>query len=419
MKLVHFYQKITVKTPSGGKFSIISTDKAPYHLLIEHTNTFASSGTAGTVEFTLHNLRDSHEKYFKKDAEITFVAGWTNADATAKIIHKVIEGPITTVTPPSNSDGDTALHFALTANKQYDSAKAIKVKKSRRVRVRASQKDLDKAISTYNSKINKQRRTWIDEHPHASKKEVTAKNKHFSTLKKNYATNARSAYNKKRKELDNSKKYQVKTTYEYLSFKAGTKGSTIIKKIAKMAGIKLKSVKLAYDRPYPKGYTAKSKPMKCIEQIAADCETDIIYRYDGIHIEKLDTHRKINLYIQDTTGLLQRPEYQDDDGGNKWQVMFLYRAVSVGDVFHLKSPDSTGPTGWVIILSGNSSYQSGSSPTTQVVVQLYSSYKKTITKKINAKKKADRTTKAKLDAKEKAAAKKKAKSRRKKVGGKK
>lgn len=414
MKLVHFYQKLTVKLSESKSFTIISTDKAPYHIAIDHTNTFASSGTAGTVEITVHNLKPAHAKYCKKGAEISLVAGWTNADATVKIIHKVIEGAITTATPPAISEGDSAVQFAVTANKQYDNIKAIKVKKSKRVRVKASQKDLDTAISAFNSKISKQRRKWIDEHPHASKKELTAKNRGYTQSKKDYATNARSAYNKKRKELNNSKKYQVKQTYEYLAFKAGTKGSTIIKKIAKMAGIKLKSVKLNYDRVYPKGYTAKAKPMKCIEQIAADCETDILYRYDGIYIEKLDTHRKINLYIEAGTGLLQRPEYQADDSGDeKWQVTFLYRSVSVGDVFHLKSPDSTGPTGWVIILSGNSSYQKGSSPTTQVVVELYSNYKKTITKKINSKKKADRTAKAKLDDKEKKAARKKAAARKK------
>ncbi|WP_051464085.1 hypothetical protein [Levilactobacillus brevis] len=57
-------------------------------------------------------------------------------------------------------------------------------------------------------------------------------------------------------------------------------------------------------------------------------------------------------------------------------------------------------------MSGSNSFQSGSAPSTQVIVELYSEYKTRLTKKINKKKKADRTAKTKADKKSKAAAKK-------------
>lgn len=401
MKLVHFYQKITVWISRKKTYSVISRIKAPYTLLIEHTNTFTSKGTPGTTEISIHNLTDAHAKYFKKGARVRLTAGWYNADDTAKIIHEVIDSKISTVTPQSSNDADTLVQFTISDGQKYDSLKPVKVRKSKRVRVRASQKSLDKAISTYNSKMNKEHRRWTDEHPHATKKEITAKNRHYTTKKKSYATNARSSYNKQRKSLDNKKKYEYKKSYEFLSFKKGTRGSTIVKTIAKKSGIKLARVHLNYDRKYTSGYTAKNKPMKVIEQIAGDCNTDIIYRYGAVYLEKLDSKRKLNLYIQYSTGLLQEPEYQADSDSKspQWQVTFLYRALAVGDVFHLKSKNLNG---WVIVISGSNSVQAGAAPTTQVIVELYSDYKKVLTKKINAKKKADRKAKVKADKKGKA-----------------
>ena len=406
MKLVHFYQKLTVWKPGGSTFTVICRARAPHRILIEHTNTYTAKGTPGNTEITVHNLTKSHANLFKKGARARLTAGWYNADDTAHIIHEVTDGKISSVTPPATSDADLIVNFNIADGQKYDAIKAIKVKKSKRVRVRASQKDLDKAISKYNSGINAKRKKWIDEHPKASRKEVRAKNAEWLRLKKNYATNARSSYNKQRKALDNKKKYQVKTVYEFMSFKKNTKGSTIVKKVAKKAGIKLAAVHLNYDRTYTNGYTAKAKPMKVIEQIASDCDTDIIYRYAKIYLERLDSKRKKNLYIEYSTGLLSEPEYQADDDSKvtQWQVTFLYRSLAVGDVFHLKS---RAVTGWVIVMSGSNAYQSGSAPTTQVVVELYSDYKKTLTKKINAKKKSDRAAKAKADKKAKAAAKKK------------
>ena len=406
MKLVHFYQKITVWISSKETFTVIYRARAPYRILIEHNKTYTSKGTPGNTEISIHNLIKSHANYFKKGRRVRLTAGWYNADDTAHIIHQVVDDKISTVTPPTESAADSVVTFDITDGQKYDNLKAVKVKKSKRVRMRASQKDLDKAISAYNSKMNTDRRKWIDEHPHASKKEVTAKNKYYSNKKKNYATNARSAYNKQRKELNNKKKYQIKKSYEYLSFKKNTKASTIVKKVAKESGIKLAKVNLNYDRKYTNGYTAKSKPMKVIEQIASDSDTDIIYRNDAIYLEKLDSKRKLNLYIDYTTGLLEEPEYQADNDSKvaQWQVTFLYRSLAVGDVFHLKSK---AVTGWVIVLSGSNSFQSGSAPSTQVIVELYSEYKTKLTKKINKKKKADRTAKAQADKKSKAAAKKK------------
>lgn len=411
MKLVHFYEKVTVWVSATKTFTVIYRARAPHRILIEHNQTYTSKGSPGNVEISIHNLTDAHANYFKKGRRVRLTAGWYNADDTAHIIHEVTDAKISSVTPPTTSDSDSVVTFDVADGQKYDSLKAVKVKKSKRVRVRASQKSLDKAITSYNSKINKIRRTWIDEHPHASKKELQSKSREWTRKKKNYATNARSAYNKQKKELDEKKKYQVKTVYEYLSFKKNTKGSTIVKQVAKKAGIKLAAVHMNYDRKYLTGYTAKAKPMQVIEQIAGDCDTDIIYRYGAIYLEKLDSKRKKNLYIEYSTGLLEEPEYQDDNDSKtaQWQVTFLYRSLAVGDVFHLKSK---AVTGWVIVLSGSNSFSGGSAPTTQVIVELYSDYKKTTTKKINAKKAADRKAKAKADKKAKANGKKKRATRR-------
>lgn len=413
MKLVHFVQSLTLTISKNNRYHVYSNAHDGHRILMEHTNTFSSVDTTGSVEITIHNLTAAHIKLFKKGRHVTLNAGWINNDWTGKIIHRVISGKITFVSPAHNVDSDAVVQFTITTNQNYDAKKVIKVRTSKRVRIRASQKSLDKSISSYNSKINKERRKWIDEHPHASKKELRSRNKRWTQLKKNYATNARSSYNKARKLLNEKKRYQVKSVYGYMTFKKGTHASTIIKRIAKKSGIRLKAVHLNYDRVYLKGYTAKSKPMKCIKQIAADCDTDIINRYGNLYIEKLDTKRKRNIHIQPSTGLLTTEYQSGDDNKNshQWQITFLYRSVAVGDVIYLNATAQGGPKGWVIILSGNSSFTGGGTPSTQVVVELYSTYRTTIKKQINKKKAADRKAKAKADKRAKAEVLKKRKAR--------
>ncbi|WP_338230782.1 hypothetical protein [Lactiplantibacillus paraxiangfangensis] len=415
MKLVHFVQHLVLTVSKNKKYHVRASQKKGHRIMLEHTNTFASEDTTGTVEVTIHNLTMAHIKEFKVGRTVTLDAGWYDISGNNYDVHRVISAKISFVSPSHYTDADTAVQFTITVNQQYDNIKPIKVRKSKRVRIKASQKSLDKAISAYNSKINKQRKKWIDEHPHAKQKEVTAQNKHWTKLKKNYATNARSNYNKKRKQLNDKKQYQVKTVHEYMSFKKGTHGSTIIKRIAKQAGIKLKAVHLNYDRVYLNGYTAKSKPMTCIKQIAKDCDTEIINSYGDLRIEKLDTKRKRNIHIQPSTGLISTEYQSGDDNKNshQWQVTFLYRSVAVGDIIYLNSTAQGGPNGWVIILSGNSSYTGNGTPTTQVTVELYSTYRTKVKKKVNKKKLADRKAKAKADEKSKKKAQAKRKARQK------
>jgi hypothetical protein len=336
------------------------------------------------------------------------IAGWLNEDGSSRVLHSATSGTISSVTPLVESDDDNTLTFNVKDGKDYDSIKAIKIKKSKRVRKQASQKELTQSIKAYNKKRRTKYDNWKKSHPKATAKQISAQKANVTSDEKKYATNARSSYNKAKKYYDDHKKYEKKTVYEYMSFKKNTKASTIIKAIAKKAGIDIDHMNLAIDHVYLNGYTAKDKPMACIRAIAKTCTTDVIWPHGKLVIENIKKNRKRNIHIEKTTGLLSKPIKQTDGDGKQWQVTFLYRTITVGDVFYIKHDRLTG---WVIALSGTNAIEIGGVPTTTVICELFSDYEATEKKKINAQKKKDRTAKRKADKVARDAAKKKRQDR--------
>lgn len=408
MKLVHFYQKLTLTEKNGTKYTLISTSRKPNQIGMGHTNNYSKATTPSTTEITIQNITPAHQKRFKKGLEVDLEAGWFNADASTKVVHTTTSGTISSMTPPSEGDDANTLTFNVKDGKDYDNIKTIKIKKSKTVRKQASQKELTKAIKAYSTKLDNQFASWKKANPKATKTQVATKQSALAKKQKTYTTNARSAYNKAKKYYDKHKKTEQKTVYEYMSFKKNTKASTIIKSIAKKAGIKIKTLDLSTDHVFLKGYTAKSKPMTCIREIAKTCVTDVTWPHGELVIKNIKSGHKIDLHIEASTGILAKAVRQTDGGGKQWQLQFLYRSITVGDVFYYKDPDSTRLKGWVIVLSGTNAVEIGDVPTSAPLVELYDDYKKEQAKKINAQKKKDRKTKSKADA----AAKKKARAKR-------
>jgi len=421
MKMVHFYTRVELTT-SKETFKIISTHRQPYTSQIDLTINSSNDDTPSTTEITIHGLTKEHSDLFKKGGQVDVYAGYFNADFSAYIIRHVVHGTITTIQPRKNDAGDWQLTFTMQDGEKYDSLKPIKVKESKKVRQVASQKSLESKISSYNSKTNKAFNLWRDEHPHATDKQVSQKRKEATKKKKSARTKLSSSWNKEKKYLDTHKKYQVKTTYKALSFKAGTKGSTIIKKIAKLSGIKIQTVKLVYDRKYLKGYTAKKKPLACIKEIAADCNTTLYWKHGYLQIQDFVKQKKLDYVATNTTGLLNPPEYQDDsDSGASWQIDLLFNPdISAGSVFQVKHDSLSG---WMIALSTTSTVSQGSTPTTEVMVQPFADYKKKQSKSVTKKKASDKKSQAKIAKaakKDKAnTAKAKAKQKSRSKGGKK
>lgn len=394
MELVRFYQHLTLTKKNGDKFDIISDGRLPYVLPLGHTNNYSQSTSPSTTEITVQNLTPAHQVEFVKGLQIDLSAGWIGSDGTSGIFKTCTHGTISSVTPPNEGDDDNTLVFNVKDGGDYDSIKTIKIKTSKMVRERASQKELKTAISAYSKKQDTAYTKWKKEHPKATSTQISAKKKAVSAIKRKYTSNARATYNKTKKELDAKKKMKKKTVYEYMSFKKNTKSSTIIKAIAKKAGIKIDELKLATDHVWINGYTAKKKPMDCIREIAKACATDIAYPHGKLIIKNIKSGNKLNLYIQKETGILAKAVKQTDGDGKTWQLSFLYRSITVGDVFHYKDDRLDG---WVIVLNGTNAYEIGGTPTSSPVVELYSDYQKAQEKKINAQKKKDRDAKKKAD----------------------
>ncbi|WP_152551095.1 hypothetical protein [Secundilactobacillus oryzae] len=412
---MHFYQRIELDN-GKEKFVLKTTHRQPFTAQIEVTMNFSNDDTPSTTEFTIHGLLKEHSDLFKKGNQIDYYAGFFNADFSEHLIRHVVHGTITTIQPRKNDSGDWQLSFTMQDGEKYDKLKPIKVKTSKKIRQVASQKSLESKISAYNSKTNKAFNYWRDTHPHASDKEVKQKRAQATKKKKQARTQLSSSWNKQRKYLVNHKKYQVKTAYKALSFKPGTKGSTIIKKIAKLAGIKIQTVKLVYDRKYLKGYTAKKKPLACIKEIAADCNTTVYWKHGFLQVQDFVKQKKLDYVATSTTGLLDPPEYQEDsDVGKSWQLNLLFNPdISSGSVFQVKHESLSG---WMIALSGSSTISTGSTSITSVVVQPFDEYKKKQQKSISKKKKSDKAAKAKKDKADREKAKEKRSKRSK--GGKK
>lgn len=405
MKLVRAYQKLTVKGKSET-LTVINKSKFGNSAFMEMSIPFGTTGTTQTATVTMHNLPKTQQKIIVKNSYAKIEAGWISETGAYNTVTTTFEGTVSALTPSDYEVGDKTFQFSIKSGSNYDNIKEIKVKTTSKTRVVASQKTLDQAITKYNSKHNAQRKKWRDEHPNATNKEVSAYYKQIQTKKDNYAKSKRAAYLKQKKALAANKKYTKKTVYEPLSFAKNTKGSTIIKKIAKAAGIKIYSMKLVDDTKFTKGYTAKSKPMTAIKAIASKCNTPVYNSHGKLYIKQYANNKKSDLYIDYTSGLLQEPTLQDDSTSatatSEYQAVFLMRnSITGGYVFHLKSVTMDK---WVLVKDGEHTIDNTQQITTCNFVD-YNAYKKAqakteAKKKATAKKKADAAAKKKLKAKQ-------------------
>ena len=103
----------------------------------------------------------------------------------ARIIQlaRFLKEKISGLTPNTYDAGDESFQFIVNDNSDNTNEAEVKKKTVTKVRTISAEKTLDETITKYNSKLNSQRRKWIDDHPNATNKEVTAYNK------ANHATN--------------------------------------------------------------------------------------------------------------------------------------------------------------------------------------------------------------------------------------
>ncbi|WP_230678525.1 phage protein [Lacticaseibacillus zhaodongensis] len=103
---------------------------------------------------------------------------------------------------------------------------------------------------------------------------------------------------------------------QHITFKKGSKASTIIKSVAAKAGIDLTYVSLKTDKTYKDGYTADGHPMDTLSDIADDCKTSLFYLRGKLRIQYIYGGANTGTFeLTNQTGLLQSPtrESRDDD----------------------------------------------------------------------------------------------------------
>lgn len=409
MKLVRLYRRLEVDGKKG-KLTLKSYAKIPYNASMDIEASY-QSGSRETTQVSIMNLPTEDIKYLTKGANARVYGGWYSETGLYNDVGIIMEGTLATPTPSTIDESGKTTTITIADGSNYDKLPEVKVKTTSS-RAVSAQKTLDQSITAYNSKMNAKRRKWIDNHPNATSKQLRAYSHTIITKKNAFAKKKRQEYVKQKANHTAKAKVSKKTKYKPLSFAKNTKGSSIIKKIAKEAGIKIYKLKLVYDKKFTKGYTAKSKPMAAIKNIASQCKTPVSYPHGRLEIADYAKNKKSKFYLEYSTGLLAEPEAQDDsdDGLQHYQVTALFRpAFAVGYIFHL---ESTTLTGWVLIESGTSAITDDSGISTLDVVD-YAKYKKKTavsTKKAESK---DKKGKAKLDAANRKKLKAKQKSRRK------
>ncbi len=281
--------KLVLTTPHES-VTLLYWQTLTHSLGIHYNVPFSDSSTPPTCTVTIMNLAEKHRKLFKKGYEIKLYSGYAEDGVgllSAGVIRRI---------SPFTSDG-TNNTFSFTYREGQDYSKLLSSAER------------------------------------ANKKLEDARKKKTKVIGKKAAAN-----------LPKIKKHSA------LSFGKGVSASTIIRRVASDAGIKLDKVYLAKPKIYKKGYTAHGKPITVIKEIAKACGSRVYYRRGAIIIDDLSKIKGHNEHILITehvkgrhggTGLIQYPTTDSDNEDAKhqtWTITSLLRyQVSTGSVVTVKN----------------------------------------------------------------------------------
>lgn len=267
-----FGKKIEVILPNlPNKPSFNNWSPRGYGFNITGTINFNDAGDVEKNTITINNLSPDHQKMFKEKEHIVVKAGSDDLFAV------VSEGKITKVHKLVDEGATKTLNIEFSDDTDYGDKKKISV--------------------------------WSG--AKTVKKRVKKPNGKYTIVKKTV-----------RKKIN-------------LTFKKGTKASTIVKKISKMAGIPISNIKFINDYVYKKGYTVSNKPLVAIKAIVKQCKAHIYFRKGKLYIDNWDKPNPYNenLTISKLTGLVGHPSFDDDDRISF--QMYLDPRISTGSVVRL------------------------------------------------------------------------------------
>ncbi|WP_026678220.1 phage protein [Fictibacillus gelatini] len=128
-----------------------------------------------------------------------------------------------------------------------------------------------------------------------------------------------------------------------ITFKAGTHGSTIIKKLCSILGIKLAEFKLPKDVVYKKGYTVTGLILNNLEEVVHDCKASMYYRRGRLVIRSIKEGNDERFVLNEETGLIGSPEPFEEDGVKGYKVKcLLQHRITVASIIEIKSKTAKG-----------------------------------------------------------------------------
>lgn len=398
MELVHFYQRIEL----DDEVRIVSSYLQGKNAQIEITYNFSNQDVPSDTDITIHGISKKTASKFKVGSNLSIYAGFYNADFTENNISHLLTASITTVDAIKWDSGDWYLHLTIQDGTKVDPKKALKVAQSKQVRAKSTNKSSTYRTQMRNFENNakKRRQAWLNANPNATRHQKHLNYVQIQNSIKAYRTQLKGAQSRATEKSNKQKTYRVKTVYKNMSFKAGTKGSTIIKTLANKAGIKISELKLVYNHVYYSGYTAKKKPLSCIQDIAKDCKTDMFYQHGKLVIKSFVSNKHLNYTCVPKTGLITSPSLStDEDNKDVYEATILFNPIiTTGVIFRIDDKFS-GFTDDVIVTNGNATLSNSDTPTMTINFKKLSQYKKEQASEIKKAKSDDAKAKSKLDAK--------------------
>lgn len=119
------------------------------------------------------NLPAEDINYLTKGSNARVYGGWYGEDGSSNNVGIIMEGKLATPTPSTIDSSGKTTTITIVDGSDYDKLPEVK-KKATTSRSISAQKTLDQTITAYNSKMNAQRRKWIDNHPGATSKQLRA-----------------------------------------------------------------------------------------------------------------------------------------------------------------------------------------------------------------------------------------------------
>lgn len=123
-----------------------------------------------------------------------------------------------------------------------------------------------------------------------------------------------------------------------ITFSDGTRASTILRRLASIAGINIAYMELPTDKKYEKGYKVSGAIEGAFINIIDDCGAAVFYRKGKLYIRNLKKGDDERFNLSADTGLIGSPDYveTEDYKGYNIQCVLQYR-IATASIIKLTS----------------------------------------------------------------------------------